>query len=120
RMMKLWDVESGKEVHTFWLDAPPGPVFFFEGGKKILAVRQIWDVARRTYERKFSADGCSLEVFPDGRKFLFLDRSTETLKIWHAFTAKLLGSFPAAVASGKGTKISPDGNWALIPNWSHL
>src|SRR5216683_3111781 len=54
RAMRLWEVETGKLLHTFWLDEPAMDVFFFDGGKKILASDyasvKIFDVASGTLD----------------------------------------------------------------------
>src|SRR5262249_29332036 len=52
RQLKLWDVETGKKLKTFQLDELASDLFFFDGGKKILADHRygsftLWDVASR-------------------------------------------------------------------------
>jgi WD40 repeat protein len=121
RLIKLWDVESGQELHTFIPDDQPTEVFFFDGGKKILASDEasvtIFDVASRKKEAKYLRGGRPLAMFPDGKKLLVFteDNRGEALELWDPLTAKVLQRFPGGNNPNKGTIISPDAKWALVP-----
>src|SRR5579864_2291354 len=87
RLIKLWDVETGQELHTFIPDDEPVEVFFFDGGKKILASDEtsvtIFDVASRKKEAKYLRGGRPLAMFPDGKNLLvFTEDNGGALELW--------------------------------------
>lgn len=126
RQMKLWDVESGKELHTFPLEESANSVFFFAGGKKIVSSTwgyiEVWDVAKRTRDGKYLKGGQPLGIMPDGKKLLvFTDtiQQDRALELWDLFSGELFRKFPGETDPRSLAAISSDGKWALVPTIRH-
>ena len=125
RAMQLWEVETGKMLHTFRLDKPGMDVFFFDRGKKILTSDygsvSIFDVASRTLDGKYLRDGMPLAMMPDGKRLLVYtnEEGNRALELWDALTAKPLRKFSKEIDPRSRAAISPNGKWALVPSHRH-
>jgi WD40 repeat protein len=121
RAMQLWDVETGKLLHTFWLDKAAIDVFFFDGGKKILTSDYgsitIFDVAKGARDGKYIRGGIPLAIMRDGKKLLVYtdDDGQRAIELWDPFTAKVLQKLPTkSQPNSSPAAVSPDGKWALV------
>jgi WD40 repeat protein len=127
RTIQLWEVESGKLLHTFQVDKPAEALFFGQNGKKLLACHldkvTIFDVAAGTKDSHNQLGGIPLAMLPDGKKILlysWIDNEPDrVLELWDPFTPKLLKKFSGTTYPRGGAAISPDGKWALVPCIPH-
>jgi len=127
RTIQLWEVDSGKLLHTFQVDRPAETLFFGQNGKKLLACNTdqvtIFDVASGQRDAQHQLGGFPLAIMPDGKKLLLyshIDNETDKiLELWDPFTPKLLKKFSGTTYPRGGAAISPDGKWALVPCTPH-
>jgi len=121
RTIQLWEVDSGKLLHTFQVDKPAHALFFGQNGKKLLACHvdkvTIFDVGRGTKDAHNQLGGIPLAILPDGKKILLYGdgQGGRVLELWDAFTGKFLKKFSGITNPGLSAAISPDGKWALAP-----
>jgi hypothetical protein len=121
--MKLWDVESGKELHTLIPDQAAREVLFFDGGKKILATDHfsftIFEVATGKRLAKYHRSGSPvpLGMMPDGKKLLI--SKNNRLELWEPFSGKVVKTFLGETNPNVGTAISWNSKWALVPCLPH-
>jgi WD40 repeat protein len=122
RTIQLWEVDSGKLLHTLEVDNPAKALFFGQNGKKLLACHNdqvtIFDVGSGTKDADNQLGGIPLAMLPDGKKLLLYSDS-RALELWDPFTAKLLKKFSGTSHAGADAAISPDGKWALVPCIPH-
>jgi WD40 repeat protein len=123
RTIQLWEVDSGKLLHTFQVHSPA--LFFGQNGKKLLACHldkvTIFDVAAGTKGAQNALAGIPVGVMPDGKRILLYsdDAGERELALWDPFSPKLLKKFSGTTYPAPGTAISPDGKWALVPCTPH-
>jgi WD40 repeat protein len=120
---RIWDVRSGKELHTLRSAGKVRAVTFAPDGRHLLSghygpgsdhLIRLWDVDTGKEARRFPGHGkdvTAVAFLPDGRSFLSASMDG-TLRLWDVQTGKELrrmahggGAFDAAVA--------PDGQRAL-------
>jgi len=118
---KLWDIATGKPLHTFSghgtivqsvAFSPDGHTALSGGYDRTL---KLWDVATGKELRTFSGHMGFVQsvVFaPDGRTALSGSQDG-TLKLWDIATGEELRTYSGHVGSVRGVAFSPDGGSAL-------
>jgi WD40 repeat protein len=127
RELQLWEVDSGKLLHTFQIEKPANAIFFGQGGKKLLACHvdkvTIFDVGGGTKDAHNQLGGIPLAILPDGKKMLLYkdveNEADKVLELWDPFTPKVLKKFSGTTYPRGGAAISPDGRWGLVPCIPH-
>jgi WD40 repeat protein len=124
RAMQLWDVESGKLLHTFWPDERAHRVFFFDGGKKIFASDytsvRVFDGATRAMLARYQWDAWPLGMMPDGKQLLAFTKHDMdySLELREAATGKVIRKFRTNTLpklEPPFVSVSSDGKLALVP-----
>jgi WD40 repeat protein len=100
---KIWDIRSGKELHTLYGHTKNvTSAKFSSDGKRITTISndntiRIWDVASSNLLQTLEADEDRVafsELSPDGKYFLIIQKSTNTnrskVDIWDIVSGKLL------------------------------
>jgi WD40 repeat protein/tRNA A-37 threonylcarbamoyl transferase component Bud32 len=115
--VRVWDVRTGKEVHT--LKGHPGQVntvCFSPDGRSLVSGGvgvKVWDV--RTGQETLALKGHGSQVWgvcfsPDGRRIATADWSTR-LKLWDAETGQEILTVRGHADRDKSICFSPDGRW---------
>ncbi|HOW57487.1 MAG TPA: WD40 repeat domain-containing protein, partial [Smithellaceae bacterium] len=127
--LKLWDVETGKEIrhfkgHTSWVNS----AVFSRDGKHIVSTAssigensqiKLWDVAAGKEIRAFAGqigDLHSAAFSSDGRYVMYSsgDRKTGIVKLWDVATGKETRAITIRYPEGTVYSIfSPDGSYVL-------
>jgi WD40 repeat protein len=122
--LKLWDVETGKCLRTFWHSGTVNSVSFSPDGKFALSgsedkTLKLWDVETAKCLRTFEGhrDVVTSACFsPDGR-YALSGSSDKTLKLWDVETGKCLRTFKGHRDVVLSVSFSPDGRYALSGSW---
>jgi len=118
--LKLWQVESGREIRTFKGHSNHvNAVAFSPDGKLALSgsrdeTLKLWQVSNGREIRTFKghSDGISSVAFsPDGK--LALSGSWQTLKLWQVSTGREIRTFKGHSSDVHAVAFSPDGKLAL-------
>ncbi len=135
--MRLWDVDTGKELHCFrdhsggvtCVQFAPGRAIAFSGDDK--GYVYSWDLKQGSErpgfarERKHNMVGF-LSVSADGRRLLSTGRRDgrsppENLCLWDVDKGISLAELDGTYAVDEGpTALSPDGKWALTTGLNHV
>jgi hypothetical protein len=129
KTVRLWDVESGKELHR--LEGHTGSVetlCFTPDGLHVVSggvdkTLRLWDVASGKEVRRFEGNtnhvGYFARITSDGERLLS-GGNDETVRVWDLKTGKVLKQFgyrggidPKAIPNVWLAAFSPDGRWAL-------
>ncbi|MCX5832560.1 MAG: caspase family protein [Deltaproteobacteria bacterium] len=121
RNLKLWNVETGKEIKSFVKEVSTiGAVAFSPEGKQALSENvegiKLWDVITGKEIRTFSGSKHpgSVVFSPDGRYALSGSEYNTTLKLWEVSTGKGIRTFAGKhFTSIDSIAVSPDGRYAL-------
>jgi len=119
--LKLWDVETGREIRTI-----PGhtsivyAVAFSPNGKRALSgsgdnTLKLWDVETGQEIRTFTGhtDSVTAVAFsPDG-KWVLSGSTDKTLKLWNVETGREIRTFTGHTLPVSAVAFSPDGKRAL-------
>jgi WD40 repeat protein len=121
--VRLWEVDSGKELRRFRGEAedviysvafsPDGRHALTNGGPGFTL--RLWDVETGEEVRRFSGhtDWPTQVAFsPDGRRALSGSRDN-TVRLWDVASGQELGRFPGHTNTVNGVTFSPDGLRAL-------
>jgi WD40 repeat protein len=109
--IKVWEVESGSELHTFnFADSvrlsPDGSV----AAENLPNGFRFWDVASgqllRTIDASFSG-GCCTRFSPDGRRLAY--GTSTIIKLWDVVSGRELHTFVGHVGEVTSIKFSADG-----------
>src|SRR5882672_472882 len=136
--VRLWEVATGKELHTFKGHVPayaPGPleggtgtVAFSPDGRTALTGRRsergkpseslkLWEVATGKELRTLRDSGAFAVAFlPDNRTALSVGWD-KSFTLWEVATGRELRTFRGRWESLRSVAISPDGRTALIGSW---
>jgi WD40 repeat protein len=119
--LKLWNVETGREIRTFTGHRDNiKSVAFSPDGKYALSgsedrTLKLWDVATgkelRTFARHLESVK-SVAFSPDG-KYALSGSEDNTLKLWDVSTGKEIRAFIGHRGDVKSVAFSPDGKYAL-------
>ena len=127
KRLRLWNVITGRQLHTFeGHSAPVNSVAFSPDGHTALSgsgdqTLRLWDVTTGGQLRIFqghSANVNSVAFSPDGRTALS-GSDDGTLKLWDVSTGLELRTFHGHTGSVKSVAFSPDGRAALSGSWDN-
>ena len=118
--IRLWDVESGREVRRF--EGHTGQVFslvFAPDGRRFLSTSndgtvRLWDLASGKQLKRVDALPAfirSLALFPDGRRFVV--GGTRDVQIWDLESGQKLQHWRDHAEIAYGVCVSPDGRFVL-------
>lgn len=120
RRLKLWDANSGNELHSFHQTSrvndckisPDGTFIVSAGADGSLF---LWDIASK--DKRFSLSAHSkpithCEISPDGNWILSASED-HTLKIWNAADGKLIRTLDGHSGLVLNCRISPDLTWLV-------
>ena len=118
--LKLWDINTGKEIRTFsghsWMVtsvsfSPDGKYALSGSGDKTL---KLWDINTGKEIRTFSGHSWvnSVCFSPDG-KYALSGSDDKTLKLWDINTGKEIRTFSGHSSRVYSVSFSPDGKYAL-------
>ncbi len=118
-IVKLWDVNSGRELHTFIGEERPGDKLVFSPDSKWLATGNLkngidlYDVATarklRTFERADSIGVSTLAFSPDGKMLASSGLGDPTIKLWDAATGRELRTLKGHSNSVSSIAFCPNG-----------
>lgn len=133
RVIRLWDLTSGKEVRQFGKVPPEGHKFVFAlaispDGKRLAAVRGgkdpivVWDVATgaQQYDVEPQDQVVSLAFTIDGKALIYGCRDTAAVHLCEAATGKAGRHFKLAHGHGASVAIPADGKTLLAPGDTRL
>jgi WD40 repeat protein len=115
--VRVWEVNSGKEVFTAWVEGHANAVAFSPDGKLLAAggerfgTVEIWDLTTRTLVHALRADVLGvfcLAFSPDG-KTLVSGGSTPAIKLWDVRTGKSAGRLEGHTGQVANLGFSRDG-----------
>jgi WD40 repeat protein len=116
--IKLWDVESGKEVHAFRMSSVDmADIDIFTGGNLLVSGEAIWDLESfeeiHVLERGTIFPG-SVAFSPDGSQ-LALGLFEKEITLWDVTNGKLLNTFERREENRtKSMDFSPDGTLLAV------
>jgi WD40 repeat protein len=122
RSLRLWDLETGKELRKISDHAQPvWAVRYMGDGKQAISVSsdqgmRLWDLAsgRKLRDIGRSHSGQAVAVSPDGRLIVSGAAPTDTsARIWSAETGKEMKRLAGHRAQVRGSCFSPDGRRVL-------
>jgi WD40 repeat protein len=118
KTMRLWDVETGKELRQFNHAEPVWCVAYSPDGKRALSgsdkAMRLWDVETGKELRQFTghtAPVCDVAFSPDGKRALS-GSEDKTMRLWDVETGKELRWFGQTTGVWR-VAFSPDGKRAL-------
>jgi|GEM_PF-3990325 len=127
RTLKLWDVESGKEVATWWGHAAwVSSVAFSPDGKRALSgsedfTLKLWDVESGKPLATWGPCRCgiySVAFSPDGKRALS-GGEDRTLQLWDVESGRELAAWEGHTGAVHSVAFSPDGKRALSGSWDN-
>lgn len=119
--VRLWDVESGKQLHL-WGDhtRPVHTVAFFPDGKRILSADEagewrVWDVEQKQmiFTGSISQPNLSRFVWPVDHRRILISNSDRSLNVWDLEEKKILHRLIGQRHQARSAVVSADGRWAL-------
>lgn len=118
KMVRLWDLASGKLLKTF---TAPGPLIqqvnFSPDGKQLFISAKgtglfLWNIASGDRIVSYAGEVAKALFSPDGLRLAALSDTRKGVLVWDAYTGKFLWEWtdPARPAGGDGAiEFSPDG-----------
>ncbi|UCH93264.1 MAG: hypothetical protein JSV88_23705 [Candidatus Aminicenantes bacterium] len=127
KTLKLWDVESGKEVRTFkGHNSYVNSVAFIPQGNLILSgsidkTMKLWDLHTGEEIRTFKghSDTVRSVVFSPRGNVILSGSDDMTMKLWDLKTGKEILTFKGHNASVNCVAFSPEGNYILSGSDEH-
>jgi len=127
---KLWDIRTGKELHTFYGHTKNVITARFNADGKTITTTsndntiKIWNIASGNLLQTLEANADRVafsEVSPDGKYFLIVQRSTNTksstVDIWDIGSGKLVHTLKDSTMNDiHSLDFSPDGKYLLTQN----
>jgi WD40 repeat protein len=120
-LIRLWDIEGGKEVRSFrGHTSDVTAVAVLPDGRSVLSASmdgslRLWDVSTgkelRRMEHRGGVYGAALS--PDGRRALSAGFGDRTVRLWDLSDGGELHAFQGHVGAVLGVAFSPDGRQAL-------
>jgi WD40 repeat protein len=120
RSVRLWDVETGKELLK--LEGHRQPVWcvkFLPDGRSAISISEgearLWDLTRGREMRRFGGhcSGQGVALSPDGKLLVTGSYPENSARLWEVETGRLIRELVGNRAQIRGADFSPDGKLLL-------
>ncbi|GKS59793.1 hypothetical protein YTPLAS18_33200 [Nitrospira sp.] len=126
RTVRLWEVGTGRDIHSF--EGHDGPVLsaeFSADGHYVVTVSldrtaRLWEVGtgQEIHRLELTGDLNSAHFSPDGR-YVLTDSEEDTVRIWETSTGREIGRLEGHGGSVNSTHFSADGRYVLTASEDH-
>lgn len=126
--LRMWDVDSGKELRQFeGAELTPTAALFSPDGRFVLSSNsdmnvRLWEADTGHLVRTFADHASSIyniAFFPDGTRFVSVGED-RTTRVWDIKSGRILVRFQRHKDDVSGAVVSPDGKWVITADNSSI